>query len=89
MVEKNRLFQSRFPEELWNRIEAFLRNLAKLPCWVDKELSNTIFGTKQQRDYWNTIFQTGKSPSGVSVLAKPLDINTMIQESQPGEGGNE
>jgi hypothetical protein len=80
MVEKGRLFQVRFPDTLWTRLEAFLSNVAKLPCWIDRELSTTVFGAKQNRDFWVDVFRTGKSPTGVQVLAKPLDITKMIQE---------
>lgn len=80
MVEKGRLFQVRFPDTLWTRLEAFLSNVAKLPCWIDRELSTTVFGAKQNRDFWVEVFRTGKSPTGVQVLAKPLDITKMIQE---------
>lgn len=80
-VDKDRLFHTPFPEPLWQRVEAFLKRLGTLPCWVDKNLSITVFGAKQNLDFWRTIFKTGKAPSGVQVLAKPLDITEMIQGS--------
>jgi hypothetical protein len=79
MVDKDRLFHRPLPEELWKRIELFLKNLAVLPCWVDKNLSSTVFGAKRNRDYWNEVFLTGKSPEGVPVLTAPLDLNKMVQ----------
>jgi hypothetical protein len=79
-VNKARLFQRAFPEALWRRIELFLRHLADLPCWVDKNLSNTVFGAKQNRDFWKRVFDTGVAPSGVRVLAKPLNLIGMIQD---------
>jgi len=89
MVEKDSLLQAKLPDELWRRIEAFLKNLSRLPCWVDKQLSNTVFGAKQNFDFWKTIFSTSKSPSDVSVLAQPLDIHKMIQETQSSKGETE
>jgi hypothetical protein len=80
MVDKERLLQRPFPEDLWRRIEAFLNNLSKLPCWVDKNLSNTIFGAKQNFDFWAQIFKTGKAPNDVRALTEPLDVNLMIKE---------
>ncbi|MBN2356918.1 HNH endonuclease [candidate division KSB1 bacterium] len=80
MVDKKRILHVKLPEELWDRLSAFLINLSKLPCWVDKNLSNTVFGAKQNFDFWRTIFKTGKSTSGVQVLAQPLDLNTLIVE---------
>jgi hypothetical protein len=84
-IEKERLFQYPMPEELWSRIDAFLTNLGTLPCWIDKGLSTTVFGAKRNRDFWRTTFQTGKTPEGVRVLTKALDVNEMIVGSQPAE----
>lgn len=86
-VDKDRLFHCSLPEQLWERIESFLQNLADLPCWIDRNLSTTVFGAKQNRDYWRQVFTTGKSSSNVQVLACPLDINTMIQASPHTNSG--
>lgn len=80
MVDKERLLQQLFTEDLWRRMETFLKNLSKLPCWVDKNLSRTIFGAKQNFDFWAQIFKTGKAPNGVRVLTEPLDVTLMIKE---------
>lgn len=81
-VDKERLLQYPIPEDLWNRVETFLKSLAGLPCWIDKGLSTTVFGAKQNRDFWKQVFETGKTPSGVRVLTKPLDVNEMIIPKQ-------
>jgi hypothetical protein len=78
-LDKERLLQYKISEELWERIESFLRSLAALPCWVDRGLSTTVFGAKQNREFWRTAFTTGKTPSGVRVFTKPLDVNEMIK----------
>ena len=80
MVDKDRLLQQPFQEDLWKRIEAFLKNLSSLPCWIDKGLSTTIFGAKQNSEFWAQIFKTGMAPNGIRVLAKPLEITQMIKE---------
>lgn len=85
-VDRERLCQRAFPETLWQRIEAFLRHLAELPCWVDRNLSSTVFGAKQNREFWKKVFGAGKTPSGVRVLAQPLDLMRMIQAG-PAKGG--
>jgi hypothetical protein len=54
-------------------------SLSKLPCWVDHNLSTTVFGPKQNLDYWEKVFQAGKTPSGIQILAMPLDLNEMIR----------
>jgi hypothetical protein len=79
-VQKDRLMQQRFPEVLWQRIELFLKHLADLPCWIDRNLSITVFGAKQNREHWRKVFATGKTPAGVQVLAQPLDVTHMIQD---------
>lgn len=72
------LFQTEFPQQLWINIENFIKNLANLPLWRNKEFSSTLFGGKQVYSFWQTIFETGRSPQGEAVLAAPLNVNTMI-----------
>ena len=79
MIAKDRLMQDRLPEAVWDRISSFLERLAGLPAWVDKHLSNTVFGAKQNRDFWMTVFSTGKSPDGLQVFTKPIDVIEMMQ----------
>ena len=79
-IDESKLFQYRFPEPLWDRIRIFTMNLGRLPLWVNRELSSTVFGGKQNYEYWQTIFETGKTPQGFQVLAKPLDLMEMIRE---------
>ena len=67
MMAKDRIFHQRIPDECWRRIECALRNIAALPCWVDKNLSRTVFGSKQPQEFWATIFKTGTAPTGVPV----------------------
>ncbi len=76
--EEDRLLHKCLPDEVWTRMENFLSNLAGLPCWIDGSLATTVFGAKQNRDYWVSILKTGKTPSGIEVLAQPLKIQEMI-----------
>jgi hypothetical protein len=80
MIEKERLFHYPLPEDLWKRINTFLTKLSLLPCWIDKNLSITVFGTKQNQDFWKQVFDTGKAPTGVRVLTEPLNLQKMIQD---------
>ncbi len=80
-VDRERLLQTRMPDEVWKRTECFLRNLAKLPCWVDRNLGSTVFGVKQSPEYWMKVFSTGRAPTGQQVLAEPLDLKRMIEQS--------
>ena len=78
--QKEKLFQYKFPEPLWENIENFLVNLRKLPLWVNRDLSATVFGGKQNYEYWQTIFETGKTPSKQVVIASGgINLIKMIQ----------
>jgi len=79
-VQEDRLFQYAFPEPLWNHLENFVANLGKLPLWANRSLSQTVFGGKQNYDYWQSIFETGKGPQGQQVLAEGLNLMKMIQD---------
>ena len=79
-IDENKLFQYSFPEPLWERIRVFVKNLRDLPIWVNKELSNTVFGGKQNYEYWQTIFETGRTPQGFQVLPHPINLMEMIKE---------
>lgn len=82
--DENRPFQYCFPQELWERLNAYLLNLRALPLWVNRDLSATVFGGKQTGDFWRTIFETGKTPQGQQVLAAPLNLMDMIKEPAAG-----
>ena len=77
-VERERLFLEEFPESLWGNIERFLRRLSEFTCWTDIELSSSVFGPKQNLDYWESVFRTGKSPSGTQILPRGLVLQEMI-----------
>ena len=78
-IVDEKLFQYPFPEQLWENIRRFVRNLAALPLWVNKDLSATVFGGKQNNGFWQTVFETGKSPQGVQVMPKPINLVEMIK----------
>lgn len=59
---QERLFQYPFPEQVWGNISKFLRNLLALPLWVNRDLSETVFGGKQNNNFWKTVFETGHTP---------------------------
>jgi len=67
--DESRSFQYRFPDALWDRLSAYLINLKRLPLWVNRNLSTTVFGGKQTSEFWRTIFLDGTAPQGQQVLA--------------------
>jgi hypothetical protein len=78
-VDNARLFQYPFPEQLWTNIGHFIDNLARLPMWIDRPASSTIFGGKQTYSFWLDIFESGKSPTGHKAMPAGLDIMQMIK----------
>ena len=78
MLDKERIMQKRHPDTLWFMAETALRNISDLPCWVDTKLAQTIFGGKPNRDFWKKIFADGVSPTGIRVLARGLDLKSLI-----------
>jgi hypothetical protein len=79
-IEKNNMFQTAFDEQLWKNIENFIKNLIKLPLWKDRSMASTIFSGKNNYDYWDCIFKTGKTSDGAEVLLKPINHIEMIKE---------
>ena len=80
-VERERLFLEEFPDLLWGNIERFLRRLSELTCWTNTELSSSVFGPKQNLDYWESVFRTGESPSGTVILPRGLELQEMIAQT--------
>jgi hypothetical protein len=42
-------------------------------------LSGTVFGAKQNLDFWERVFETGQAPSRIQVLAEGLNLIEMIK----------
>ena len=80
MCDEDNLFQQPISEQLWDSIETFIDNFKNLPVWKDRSMSATIFGGKSNYDFWKTIFATGKSPDGTSVIANPINVAEMIKK---------
>ena len=79
IYEKKNLFQEKFDDQLWMNIRNFIINLRELPLWKDRSMASTVFSGKNPYYYWQTIFDSGKSPDNVQVLARPLNFQEMIK----------
>lgn len=79
-IKEEKLFQYTFPEALWDLLRLFVRNLGNLPVWINKELSSTVFGGKQNYEFWQEIFEKGRTPQGLTVLAEPINLMKMVKE---------
>ena len=78
-VDSERLFQYPFSEQLWTNIGNFVESLSRLPMWIDREASVTLFGGKQTYAFWQQIFETGRSPTGHPAMTKGINIMEMIK----------
>ena len=74
-----KLFQVPFPEQVWENMRKFLRSLSALPVWVNIELSDSVFGGKQNNSHWKAIFETGKTPQGMQILSQPINLIEMLR----------
>jgi hypothetical protein len=83
-IDERKLFHYNFPVPLWERIRSFIRNFSVLPVWLNTSLSSTVFGGKQNYEYW----QCGKTPQGQQVLAEPTDEDDMSRSSRLPTGLN-
>lgn len=81
MYDDENLFQQKLPGQIWENIRTFLANLQDLPVWKDRGMSATIFGGKNNYEFWKVTFSTGKTPDGTPVLAAPLNVAEMIKKS--------
>lgn len=77
--DENKLFQYEFPSQIWVNISNFVRNLVKMPVWVNRDLASSVFGAKQPYSFWQHIFETGKTPQNQQILPQPIDLMEMIQ----------
>lgn len=79
MYDSENLFQQNIPEQLWENIELFIESFIALPLWKDRSMSSTIFGGKNNYDFWKTVFATANTPDGTPVLAAPINVAEMIK----------
>jgi hypothetical protein len=77
-IEESKLFQYKFPVLLWERLRTFIRNFRDLPVWSNVALSSTIFGGKQNYDFWQHVFEKARTPQGQQVLPEPINLMKMI-----------
>ena len=64
---------------MWTNKGNFIENLARLPMWVDRPASLTLFDGKQRYGFLQEIFESGKSPTRHKAMPSGLDIMQMIK----------
>ena len=80
MYDEENLFQQRFDDQLWTNLTVFMQNMRDLPIWKDRSMAATIFGGKQNYDFWKKIFADGETPDGTKVMAKGINYVEMIKK---------
>ena len=77
--EPSSLFQTPFPDQVWENLKKFMTSLYNLPLWKDRTMAGTHFSGKKNQEFWKIVFDTGKTPEGVSVLSERLNYIEMIK----------
>lgn len=54
-----RPFQRLLPETVWGSLDNFVVNFSRLPLWKNRALSSTVFGGKQNMQFWKDAFANG------------------------------
>ena len=49
--------------------------------WVNRELSLSAFGGRQNYDLWQIVFETGRTPQGQVVMPEGINPMQMIQRN--------
>ncbi|MYD85221.1 MAG: HNH endonuclease [Acidobacteria bacterium] len=78
-IDERKMFQYPIPDACWENIDNFLDALKRLSLWMNRDLSITVFGGKQNNDYWQEIFESGRAPNGVQVMASGINLMDMIK----------
>jgi len=66
--DKDRPFHRRLPDTVWQSLDCFVTNFSNLPLWKNRSLSSTVFGGKQNLQFWRNAFATG-SANQLTILA--------------------
>ena len=84
-IDERKLFQYPIPEACWGNIENFIEALKRLPLWINKDLSLSVFGGKQNAEYWQHIFENGYTRDGSKVMESGINLMEMIKPRESNE----
>ncbi len=76
--DADRMFHTQLDDQIFVNIRNFIKNLRLLPLWKDRAMAATVFSGKKNADYWDKVFKAGNDPSGVPVLANPINFMNML-----------
>ena len=66
---------------------SMVTNLTRMPLWINRDLSQTVFGGKQSPEYWQTVLESGKTPQGQQVMPSGLNLMKMTLGRRECAGG--
>ena len=78
-IDDKKIFHYLIPDACWENIESFIDALKRLPLWANKDLSASVFGGRQNNDYWQAIFENGRAPNGIEVMPSGINLMDMIK----------
>lgn len=78
VTDPNKLFQYEISDLCWNNVRNFVSALMDISIWVNKDLSFTVFGAKHDYEFWQSIFETGRTPTGIEVMPNGINFMEMI-----------
>ena len=78
MIDKEKLLHSALPEDLWKRIRNFLTKLVGCLAGLTRSEYHRVWGQAEPRLLEEGLLTL--TPTGVRVLAQPLNLQTMIQD---------
>ena len=70
--DKEKLLQYEIPDACRQHVENFVDELKQLPLWVNKDLSISTSGGRQNGFYWQSTFESGKTPDGTEIMPTQL-----------------
>lgn len=77
--DKETPLQKRLPETVWTTLDNFFVNFAAVPLWTNPALSLTLFGGKQNFQFWKEVFKTGSANGTVVIAGGGLHLLSLMQ----------
>ncbi len=77
--DKERPLHKRLPEAVWTTLDNFFVNFSELPIWSNPALSSTLFGGKQNFQFWKEVFKTGSANGQLVIAGGGLNLLSLMQ----------
>ncbi|MBS0504384.1 MAG: HNH endonuclease [Proteobacteria bacterium] len=77
--DKERPFHRAIPETAWQSLGNFVVNFSRLPLWKNRGLSATVFGGKQNAQFWKDAFATGSANQNKILAGDGVNLIDLMQ----------